>query len=250
MGSVKQDPPRRENGFHSLLFNILIPVIVLTQGDRLLSSPASVLVIALTFPVGYFLWDYQRRGKVNFISILGFVSVLLTGGVGLMQLPRFWFIVKETAIPAIIGIAVLGSLFSRYPLIRVLVFSKEIFDVDHIQGALAEKGTREAMERLLRTATALLSVSFFISAVLNFFLASHFVKTEPMEDAARFNAEVGAMTGWSYLVIALPSTLFMLGILYLVIHGIHKHAGLGLEEALAPHLREEKKDPGETSSGS
>ena len=74
----------------------------------------------------------------------------------------------------------------------------------------------------------------------NYFLASHFVRTEPLEDPARFNAEVGAMTGWSYLVIALPSTLFMFGILYIVIHGIHKHAGLGFEESLAPHLREEK----------
>jgi hypothetical protein len=37
--------PKRENGFHSLLFNILIPVIILTQGDRLIANPASVLVI-------------------------------------------------------------------------------------------------------------------------------------------------------------------------------------------------------------
>jgi intracellular septation protein A len=239
MGSENQDMPKRENGFHSLLFNILIPVIILTQGDRLIANAASVLVIALVFPVGYFLWDYQRRKKVNFISILGFVSVLLTGGVGVLQLPRFWFIVKEAAIPAIIGIAVVGSLFTRYPLIRVLVYSKEIFDVNRIQGALRVRNTEQAMEQLLRRSTLLLSISFFLSAVLNYILASTFVKTEPSVDAARFNAEVGAMTGWSYVVIALPSTLFIFGILYLVIRGIHKYAGLDMQEALAPHLREE-----------
>jgi hypothetical protein len=103
------------------------------------------------------------------------------------------------------------------------------------------------MEKLLRSATALLSVSFFISAGLNFFLASHFVKTEPLVDQAQFNAEVGAMTGWSYIVIALPSMLFMFGILYLVVKGIRKHAGLGLEESLAAHLREEAKEEDETS---
>ncbi len=242
MGSENPEPPRRENGFQSLLFNILIPVLVLTQGDRLIDHPASVLVIALVFPVAYFLWDYQRRRKVNFISILGFVSVLLTGGVGLMQLPRFWFIVKETAIPGLIGLAVLGSLFTRHPLIRVLVFSKEVFDVARIQDHLVQRGTVRQMEKLLRQATALLSVSFFLSALLNYLLASHFVKTEPQVDAAQFNAEVGAMTGWSYVVIALPSMVFMVGILYLVVHGIRKHAGLGFEEALAPHLREEKKE--------
>ena len=239
MGSENQDMPKRENGFHSLLFNILIPVIILTQGDRLIANAASVLVIALVFPVGYFIWDYQRRRKVNFISILGFVSVLLTGGVGVLQLPRFWFIVKETAIPAIIGLAVIGSLFTRYPLIRLLVYSKELFDVNRIQGALRVRDSEAAMEELLRRSTLLLSLSFFISAGLNFFLASKFVKTEPSIDPAQFNAEVGAMTGWSYVVIALPSTLFIFGILYLVVRGIHKHAGLDLQEALSPHLREE-----------
>lgn len=239
MGSENPETPRKENGFNSLVFNILLPVVILTQGDRLIENPASVLIIALAFPVAYFLWDYQRRKKANFISILGFVSILLTGGVGLMQLPRFWFIVKETAIPAIIGIAVLASLLTRYPLIRALVFSKELFDVEHIQSALEKRGSTGAMERLLRRATILLSLSFFLSAGLNYLLASHFVKTEPRVDAVQFNAEVGAMTGWSYVVIALPSMLFLFGILYLVVKGIHKHAGLGFEESLAAHLREE-----------
>lgn len=241
MGSENPEKPRRENGFHSLLFNILIPVIFLTQGDRFIHRPAIVLAIALAFPVVYFFWDYRRRGKVNFISILGFISILLTGGVGLMQLPRFWFIVKETAIPGIIGIAVVASLFTRYPLIRVLVFSREIFDVDRIQAALRERGTEKAMDALLRRATLILALSFFISAVMNFFLASHFVKTEPSVDAARFNAEVGAMTGWSYVVIAVPSMIFMLAVIYLVGRGIHRYAGMGFEEAMAPHLQEEQQ---------
>ncbi|MEX0332268.1 MAG: VC0807 family protein [Puniceicoccaceae bacterium] len=242
MGSVNTETPKRENGFYSLLFNILLPVLILTQGDRLIENAASVLVIALAFPVGYFIWDYQRRRKANFISIIGFVSILLTGGVGLMQLPRFWFIVKETAIPAIIGLAVIGSLFTRYPLIRALVYSKEIFDVDQIQEELKQRGNTEKMDKLLQLATVLLSTSFFISAVLNFILASHFVKTEPKVDPAQFNAEVGAMTGWSYVVIALPSMVFIIGILYMVAHGIKKHAGLGMEEAMAPHLREESEE--------
>lgn len=241
MGSENPPSQKRENGFHSLIFNILIPVILLTQGDRLISNPASVLVIALAFPTAYFLWDYQRRNKVNFISILGFISVLLTGGVGLMQLPRFWFIVKEAAIPALIGLAVFGSLWTRRPLIRLLVYSREIFDVDHIQRQLEERGTVARMDRLLRNLTLLLALSFFVSSVLNYILASHFVKTEPALDPVQFNAEVGAMTGWSYVIIALPSTAMMLGILYLVARGIRRHAGLGFEEALAPQLREEKK---------
>jgi hypothetical protein len=237
MGSENQPTKKRENGFHSILFNILIPVLILTQADRFIDRPAAVLVIALAFPVAYFIYDHRRRGKANFISILGFISILLTGGVGLMQLPRFWFIVKETAIPGLIGLAVLGSLLTRRPLIRLLVYSPEVFDVDRIQKALRERGTEAAMDRLLRRSTFLLSLSFFLSAVLNFILARHFVRTEPSVDPAAFNAEVGAMTGWSYVVIAVPSMAFMLAVIFLVTRGIHRHAGLGFEDALAPHLR-------------
>lgn len=237
MGSENQPTKKRENGFHSILFNILIPVLILTQADRIIDRPAAVLVIALAFPVAYFIYDHRRRGKANFISILGFISILLTGGVGLMQLPRFWFIVKETAIPGLIGLAVLGSLLTRRPLIRLLVYSPEVFDVERIQKALRERGTEAAMDRLLRRSTLLLSLSFFLSAVLNFILARHFVRTEPSVDPAAFNAEVGAMTGWSYVVIAVPSMAFMLAVIYLVTRGIHRHAGLGFEDALAPHLR-------------
>jgi len=240
MGSANNDNPKRENGFNNLIFNIVIPVLILTQGDRVVSNPGLVLVIALAFPVIYFFWDYRTRRKVNFISILGFVSVLLTGGVGLLQLPRFWFIVKETAIPGIIGLAVIASALTRYPLIRVLIYSREIFDVDRIQKALKANESEREMERLLRNSTFLLAVSFFISAALNFALASHFVKTEPKVDPVQFNAEVGAMTGWSYVVIAVPSTLFIFGILYFVARGIRVHAGLAFNDALAPHLREEK----------
>ncbi len=245
MGSENPDPPKRENSLYSLLFNIALPVIILSKGDKFIAQPAIVLVLALAFPIIYFIWDYKRRGKRNFISIIGFVSVLLTGGIGLFQLPRMWFIVKETTIPAIIGVAILISVFTRRPLIRMLVFSKEFFDVEHIESALRERGTAGAMEKLLKKATALLSVSFFISAFLNFVMASHFVKTEPGIDAAhqaQFNAEVGAMTGWSFVVIAAPSTVFMLAILWIVGNGIHRLTGLKFEEFIAHHLREEAAD--------
>lgn len=242
MESENPEPQKRENSLYSLLFNIALPVIILSKGDKFIPQPAMVLVLALSFPIVYFIWDYRRRGKRNFISIIGFVSVLLTGGIGLLQLPRMWFIIKETAIPAIIGIAILISVFTKRPLIRLLVFSREFFDVDHIESALRERGTTQQMESLLKKATALLSVSFFISAVLNFILASHFVKTEPGIDAAhqaQFNAEVGAMTGWSFVVIAAPSTVFLLAILWIVGKGITRLTGLKMEEYVAHHLREE-----------
>lgn len=76
------------------------------------------LVVALLFPVVYGGMDLIRNKKFNFISALGFISVLLTGGIGLLELDTRWLALKEALIPGLIGIAVLGSTFTRYPLMQ------------------------------------------------------------------------------------------------------------------------------------
>jgi hypothetical protein len=232
----------------NLLFNVVLPIVILGQGDRVTDRAGLVLIVALAFPVVYFFYDLKTRGKTNFISILGFVSVLLTGGVGLLELPRFWFILKEAAIPALIGTAVLISMFTPYPLIRALVYSRQLFDVDRIQEHLEERGTASKFNRMLRHATGLLSLSFFLSAALNYFVASYFVKTEPKIDPAQFNAEVSRMTGWSYVIIALPSMLFMMAIVFWLIKGIHRMTGLTLEECFAPEHRAKMEEQAKSAS--
>jgi len=236
-----ENPPPRpqpEPFLPNIGFNILLPIIILAQGHRVTESAALVLVVALAFPVGYFVYDLAQRRKANFISILGFVSVLLTGGVGLFELPRFWFIVKEAAIPAIIGAAILISMATPWPLIRALLYSRKIFDVERIQEHLHAHGSEARFNRMLNQSTVFLAGSFFISAILNFLVATHFVRTEPRENPAQFNAEVASMTGWSYVIIAVPSMLMMMGILFWLIRGIRQTTGLSLEECLAPEHRE------------
>jgi hypothetical protein len=227
-----------ESLWWNLGLNILAPVLVLRQGDRFLDSSALVLVLALAFPLGYFIFDLRTRGKKNFISILGFVSVLLTGGIGLLELPRFWMIVKEAAIPALIGLAILISLYTPYPLVRTLLYSPQVFDLERIQRRLEQRGAEARFEKILQRATLLLAASFFFSAVLNFFVARHFIVTEPSIDRVQFNREIGNMTAWSWLIIAVPSMVILMGALWYVVRGIHECTGLKLEEAIASHHRE------------
>ena len=83
---TKKTTQKKENPITSIVFNIVIPVVILskfTTEDKL--GPIWGLVLALMFPIGYFLFDYFSRKKTNFISIVGFVSILLTGVIGIFE---------------------------------------------------------------------------------------------------------------------------------------------------------------------
>lgn len=231
---------KRENLWINLAVNILIPIIILKKGEAWLPAlpPVGVLMVALLFPVIYFLYDLYQRRKYNVLSILGFISVLLTGGIGLLQLNPIWVAVKEAGIPAIIGLAVLLSLKTRYPLVRTFLYNKEIIEVEKIDQALSERGNHAGFEKLMATCTWLLAASFLVSAVLNFILARLIVTTNPADDAALFNSELGSLAMWSWPAIAIPSLVVTMLALWKLIAGIKLLTGLELEEV----FRQSAKD--------
>ena len=215
-----------------LLVSLVIPSVILMKfsGAEDL-GPTNALLIALAFPLGWGLFELARYRHFNFIALLGLVSVMLTGGIGLLQLDPQWLAIKEAAIPALIGIGVLLSTYTRYPVIKTLVYSPKIFNVELIRQRLDKSDSSEAFERRLQNATYLLSSTFLFSSVMNYVLAK-LVVTSPAGSAA-FNEELGQMTLLSYPVIAIPSTLMMFGILYYLWKTINGLTGLKLEEALA-----------------
>lgn len=88
-------------------------------------------------------------GHIALIATLGLVSPLLTGGIGLPHFDAGWVAVKEVAAPGLIGIAVIGSLRTRYPFIRTLLLSPSVVDVARVQAGLAERGAKAAFEERL-----------------------------------------------------------------------------------------------------
>src|SRR5690606_40089043 len=89
--------------------------------------------------------------KKNFIALLGLISVGLTGGIGLLELDAGWLAIKEAAVPAVIGLAVLVSTRTRYPLVRTLLYNPNVLDVDKIHASLEEKDCVAEFEgRLLK----------------------------------------------------------------------------------------------------
>ena len=222
---------KKSNPLLELLINIVIPSVILMKfsGEQDLGAVGGLLV-ALAFPLGWGTFELLGRSKVSFLSVLGLVSILLTGGIGLLQLDTQWLAVKEAAIPALIGVAVLVSTRTRYPLVKTLLYNPTLIDVARVQQHLDARGTAQDFEARLQNATYMLGGTFFFSAAMNFFLATWIV-TSPAGSEA-FNAELGRLTLLSYPMIALPSMLMMLGALYYLARATRELAGLKLSETL------------------
>ena len=225
--SANAKKTRRENPLLNIGLNIALPAIVLMQlsrEDRL--GPVYGLLLALAFPVGYGLYDFAARRGFNFYSALGFVSVLLTGGIGLLKLPVEWLAIKEAAVPFIAGVAVLISLRTRYPLIKTIIH--QVIAGERVYAALRQRDRIPAYERRLVIATYMVVFGLLVSTVLNYVLARVIVVSEPGSTA--FNEELGRMTALSFPVITVPSIIILVIALYYLVSGITKETGLDLQD--------------------
>ena len=225
--SANAKKARRENPLLNIGLNIALPAIVLMQlsrEDRL--GPVYGLLLALAFPVGYGLYEFVVRRGFNFYSALGFVSVLLTGGIGLLKLPVEWLAIKEAAVPFIIGVAVLVSLRTRYPLIKTIIH--QVIAVERVYAALRQRGRVQVYERRLVVATYMVVFGLLVSTVLNYVLARVVVVSAPGSTA--FNEELGRMTALSFPVITVPSIIILIIALYYLVNGITKETGLDLQD--------------------
>ena len=234
-------PRHKPRPMVDLLVSIIIPSAILMKlsgGDDLGAS--SALIAALAFPLSWGLFELFKYKKFNFIALLGLISVLLTGGIGLLQLDPQWLAIKEAAIPGLIGIAVLISTLTPYPLIKSLLYNPSIINVVKIRKKLNDHNNRKTFEGRLQNATYWLSATFLFSAVMNYILAK-WVVTSPTGSAA-FNEELGQMTLLSYPVIAIPSTIMMMAIMYYLWRTIHDMTGLKLEEILVTSQSREKQN--------
>ena len=246
MQSAKTEP--RENLFLNLIFNFGLPIIILRKandwiGDLLIQwfevptesklVPSILLGLALLFPFFYGAYDLLKRKKWNIFSILGIISVLLTGGIGLIPGGTVnMFAIKEAAIPAIIGFVTLFSLRSKKPLVELLLYNPQVFDIEKIENELKIRDTKSEFKKLLFKCTWLLAATFLLSAILNYYLSKAIVVTEPFVDANAFNDEIGEMMTWSYLVIIAPCMLVSGYALWTLIKGIKALTGLNMESAL------------------
>lgn len=221
----------KPNPLAELLVTLIIPSLILMK----LSGPDSLgavnaLLLALAFPLFWGARDLFVRRKLNLFAALGLLNILLTGGIGLLQMDTQWLAIKEAVIPGLIGLGTVVSAHTRYPLVRIVLFSESLMNVERIQQRLSQRGNSAVFDARLKVATWMLGGSFFFSALMNYTLAIWIV-VSPAGTTA-FNEELGRLTLLSYPMIALPSMLIMVAVLYYLARSIRELAGLKLAEAL------------------
>jgi len=189
--------------------------------------------IALLFPVAYFIYDFFKRKNVNVISILGFINVLLTGGIGIFGerfgLSKNWFIIKEGALPSFIGLGLIILRRLRKNLFNKILLNDIIFDNHKINSAIKYEEQNE-FETIVHRAGSHFIVGLFMSSFIQFILASLIVTSNPGESL--FNEQVATMTWVSFLAVFVI-TMSIVGKGYLgLISGIEKITGLKKEDFL------------------
>ncbi|MCV2367961.1 VC0807 family protein [Roseateles oligotrophus] len=222
---------RPKNTLAELLLAVLLPslVLMLLSGPERLGN-VGALLLALAFPLAWAIYSGLRERRFSGMAALGLASTLLTGGIALLALDTRWLAIKEAAVPGAIAIAVLLSLLSKRPLVHLMVFHPSIMNVPRIEAALAERAAAAAFEQRLRIGTLMLAGSFAFSSVMNYALAVWIVRSPAGSE--QFNAELGRMNLLSWPIIAIPSMLLTMGVLFYLARGIRQMTGLTLEECL------------------
>ncbi len=252
----KKPAPKDEHPLANILVNVIVPVVALSflSKDSSLQDrpqfwhigPLWAMGIALLLPIGYGVWFFIKTRRANFFSILGLVSVILTGGLTLYlwngdgsvkSNAGILFGIKEGMIPLMLGVSVLMSHRRATPMIRVFLYNDSLFDVGKIENKVKEDSREEEYDGILLGATRLFATSFFLSALMNLGLAQWFFRDfDPGSEKAleQFNAIVGKIMGWGFAVIGLPILVFLFLTLRKLMRRLRELTGLKDEELLLP----------------
>lgn len=231
---------KKENPFYNILFNIVLPVIILNKFSEFFPyehSSTYSLLLALSFPVVYGLKDYYVKKKTNFISVIGVLSIALTGGLALMQLEGIYFAIKEAAVPLFIALILVFSIFYKKPFIKLFLFEMPMFQKDLITKKIEEHGQQKQFEQLMNKSTWYLAGTFVLSAILNFIIALLVFKKidASLEEALQkqiLNKQIADMTWMGYVFIAFPISFITLFLLAYISRDIKKMTGLGFLDIL------------------
>jgi hypothetical protein len=227
--------------FPGILWGVILPSLVLEKGGPHLGSGLA-LALGISMPLGYGAWTYFKEKTFSWIALLGLLNVALSGALALSGKGGIWFSVKEAAFPLLIGLFVLVSSWTAAPFVSRLLLNPQTVEVELIDEKIKSLGLQKKWVQHLRLSNILFSLSFFLSAYLNFYLAQKiFLPLDTgLDDLARqelLNQQLGAMNRKSYLVIVLPTLVFSMAIFWYLINGLGKMTGLKMEDVFSKEAK-------------
>ena len=227
-------PSSKPHPLADLLLTLIVPSMVLetlSKPDRL--GPGWALVVASALPIGFGIWCWQQKKGLNFFSIFGLVAVILTGGLGIMNLDAKWFAAKEALFPILLGLAFPLSHRFGTPLIKELLLNPQVINHGALNRALDTETKREAFERLLRKASWGMLGTTFLSAAGNYALAMHLLGGEAPGSEAYVQA-IGKLNWMGFIVIGIPLLGITIALLIWLLRQLSALTGLERDDLMNP----------------
>lgn len=238
MSTAPAEENSQRDTWLELFLNVVCPTVVLvflSSEDRL--GPMLGLVAGLSFPIAHASYSFIKTRKISPLSALAVVSVVLTGGIGLMKMDAYWFAVKEAIVPLVMSVFAAGSRYTPWPIVEVILW--RLLDKSKVEEAMANKGGVEALHNDFDRVALWFAASFVYSAVVSFCLARYLV-TSPTGSVA-FNTELGTFTAISFPVVGIPMTIAMGFALNGLLNKLEKDTGTDIDALLRPGLAPKAK---------
>ena len=248
---MDKTPNKSQSSLLGIFINILLPVLILDycsagpanplerpEGENFWHiGPVWALVIALSLPLVYGIRSLVVSRKFDLMSVVGMAGVLLTGVIsifvigpeGRIHSATPWLFAGKEA-------AVVVSRSAGTPLLNMFIYTPELFDVRRIEQTVAANGEERAYQKLLANSSWILAGTLVASSIGNFFLSLSFmssvIQQPEAEQQVAYNAAIGSITWWGFLIIGIPILAALVFIMTRLIKRLGRLTGLSRDELL------------------
>jgi hypothetical protein len=215
------------------MMTVVLPSVVLeylSKPERL--GPAWALVVALLLPLGFGVYCLAQKRGLNFFSIFGLVAILVTGGLGLLNLSAGWFAAKEAAFPVFLGLAFPLSHFWGKPLVSELLLNPQIINYPLLRATLDTPAKRESFRLLLWRSSWAMAAASIGSAIANSALVIYLLQDAQPGSEAYVQA-IGKQKWLGLIIIGAPLVAITFALLLWMLRRLQVLTGLARADLMS-----------------
>ncbi len=223
----KQPHPLLDFGLTFLLPSFVLEK--LSAPERL--GPLWALIVALLLPLGFGIWCFMKKHKMNFVSMLGLTAVIVTGVLGLWNLNATWFAAKEAMFPIFLGIAFPLSHRWGKPLVNEMLLNPQVINQPALHQALNTPEKHHSFALLLKKASWIMAGTMLFSSAANFFLALYLLGGKA-PGSEEYTKAIGRLNWGGSLIIGIPLMAVILTLLFWLLRSITRLTGLERDDLM------------------